>query len=759
MALGASIVSSVPRPFTVNAQPDAGGTPSGELEASASTVDIGQPVKLTATNLRNVGSHVQFRLRGSLSFEPDCSDLRARTITPPLPETVSYMASVTVYGCAPGGPSTATVETTESVFIDDVQIHVNRPVTLTATESTIDIGASTQVNARNLPLDVGTSVRFGLLGPLDFDRGCTSRTSNRSVTTSRSTTVVLTATTTIYGCAPGGTGTVILRTTAGRELKRTQIEVNPPPPVLTASRNPVYIGQSTKLTATGLPADVGPSVTFRYVGFLHHNRNCASQTSAPAQHRVTRTPTYTARTTVYGCPPGGDTTVYLETSDGRSLASLEISVLPPPITVPSSPINIGDSAKIAASNLFNVGNTVIFALTGPLHFNQDCGGSQSTLRTSIDGNSSVYSRIARTKIYGCSPGGSGTVTLKKKDGTILNSAAVTVNPSSGSIPTGEITASLETVGIGQSFTLTVSNLNTHGATPELKVDGPIHADQYCGLSTETTAAITGTIANNSEHTYYGCVPGGSAIVSLVAGDFTLDTVTVKVSEPPEYAPMIQRPGSGTYCRFPFTNPILTASSATSVRSPGGYSHIATAEIWAGSYRVPELSNRCVEARFTNESTPGGSLSTWSGIKYETQRRLRLVPEINLENLLQGEYDAVLDLFYEPEPISEGEIVSPEVSTTCERCKGGTLQTVQHVVAGKIIKHSKIHVRGQHTFNVDNWSQTVDSSTSWKVTTHLIIDPPSAGIEQIRSEVADLLFGHVADLVDRFLNWIWENVRP
>ena len=107
--------------------------------------------------------------------------------------------------------------------------------------------------------------------------------------------------------------------------------------------------------------------------------------------------------------------------------------------------------------------------------------------------------------------------------------------------------------------------------------------------------------------------------------------------------------------------------------------------------------------------------------------------------MRGEFDAFLDLFYYPDPIAHGEIVSPLVSATCNTCEGGTLQTVQCIVPGKIVKYSMINLRGQHTFNVGNWNHTVDTSTSQTVSMFLETNL-FAPIEQARSEVTDLIAG-------------------
>ena len=193
-------------------------------------------------------------------------------------------------------------------------------------------------------------------------------------------------------------------------MKRITLNVNPAPPVLTASRKTIYVSNSTMLTATGLPADVGANVVFRFVGHLDYSSNCDNGIVRAPRNNVSRTATFTARTTAYGCAPGGDTTVFLETTDGHPLASIDIFVRLPELHISPDPINIGQSATINASNIFN-GPSVQFEIDGPGDFSASCTGVSSSL---IGSPPVIVNGTTATKdLFGCSPGGTAIVTMKK----------------------------------------------------------------------------------------------------------------------------------------------------------------------------------------------------------------------------------------------------------------------------------------------------------------------------------------------------------
>ena len=171
---------------------------------------------------------------------------------------------------------------------------------------------------------------------------------------------------------------------------------------------------------------------------------------------MSRSAIFTARTTAYGCAPGGDTTVFLETTDGRPLASIKIFVKPPDLNISPNPIDIGQSATITATNVFNVGGRIKFEINSPADFNQSCTDASSSL---IESPPVIVSGNTATKdLFGCSPGGTAIVTLKKIDGTFLNSTTVTVNPPSSPVPTGRLTVGPATIDIGDATYIVVDGL-------------------------------------------------------------------------------------------------------------------------------------------------------------------------------------------------------------------------------------------------------------------------------------------------------------
>ena len=507
-------------------------------------------------------------------------------------------------------------------------------------------------------------------------------------------------------------------------------------------------------------------MTFRVTGPLRLTIGCTYSTARSSDAGPTgrTTVTYFARTTVYGCAPHGEGTVILETSDGVRLASMQITVKPPRLKVPQEPINVGQPVTVVATNLYNV-SSVIFGLSGPLHFNQSCTAERSrsanTLRSPRAGDR------ASVDIYGCAPGGTGIITLKNQDRTILNSASITVNPPSGNTPTGEISASLTTIDIGQETVLTVSNLNTYDVDAVLEFKGPIDADQFCrhsdGERPTPPPGTTSPVINNSDHTFYGCVPGGTATVKLKVGDFTLDTVTIEVNDPPEYAVLIPPPGPGYLCRIPrsFASTKVNDRSAT-IRSIGGYAHTATTEIWealmtisASPFVAPRPSSkRCIEARIINESSPGTTHSYWTGDLYVTESALQ-TPVIDVDALIAGDFADFISLFAIQEPLMDGTL-EREIDGSCHLCRGGTIQTNQLVRDGGTIKHYTVHVFSEHTFVLGGESETIELQVSQQISpvTHLL---GGAYVTFVVAQLVSLGLDFALDKLIELATWIIMNI--
>ena len=413
--------------------------------------------------------------------------------------------------------------------------------------------------------------------------------------------------------------------------------------------------------------------------------------------------------------------------------------------------------QIAATNLFNVGANVVFSLTGPLHFNQSC---TDTASRSIDGDDiSVSGGTARTTIYGCAPGGMGTVMIKKTDGTLLNSASVTVKDVSGNNPTGDLSVSLQTIDAGQSVVITASNLTLHGLTAVLDTQGPIDTDEYCGATTGPAPPST-PVTDGSTHTYYGCVPGGTATVALKAGNYVLDSIKINVNKPPDYADFIESPGPAIYCGLLGLFRRIVANESKTIQSPGGYTHTATIEIWESFVATENPSqqqeifsyekDRCIEARISNSSSPGSANSTWESRLYVTTPYLT-DPKINIDVITQGDNSSTfIDFLDDPNPTSSSPLQSS--STSCALCVGGTTQTHAIILEGGFFIHDTVHLFSEHTFDNANLQNTIEFNLSHQTSNRTDITQSNI-VSVVVSELLELLPEYVLSKLVQLANWL------
>ncbi len=247
-------------------------------------------------------------------------------------------------------------------------------------------------------------------------------------------------------------------------------------------------------------------------------------------------------------------------------------------------------------------------------------------------------------------------------------------------------------------------------------------------------------------------------MKLKSGSTVLDTVTITVNEPPTYASMIPSLGHAIACSgINIYHRDKIKSHSETIRSPGGYTHTATVEIWEALMLtliglpdyliVIDESQRCIEVRIINESSPGAAQSSWSGMLYDTRPRL-IDPDIDLEALMQRDFSDFIILFNDPDPKSDGTLVRT-ITHNCATCSGGTIQTQKHILPGGALVHYAVHLFSQHTFSVGDWRRTIDLEISNTVTPHATDD----FFEAIVAELVDLLFGYVKDLLERFARWI------
>ena len=273
---------------------------------------------------------------------------------------------------------------------------------------------------------------------------------------------------------------------------------------LEAVPDSIDVGEASTLTASNL-LNVGAHVAFVLEGPIHFNASCSDSAARSIDGPVGSSGS-TAERTVYGCAPGGIATARLTTTGGVELDSVTITVNRPPpsgdLSVSKKVIDVGEAATVTATNLLNVGTHVTFALSGPIHFNQSCTDDASG---ATGGARGTRSGSAQTTVYGCAPGGAATVRLTTNEGIQLDTITITVNPP---LPSGDLSATSTAIRVGQSTTLTASNLVGVGSHVALELTGPIHFNVSC------TSGSLPRSGDTASRLIYGCAPGGTATVRL-----------------------------------------------------------------------------------------------------------------------------------------------------------------------------------------------------------------------------------------------------
>lgn len=178
-----------------------------------------------------------------------------------------------------------------------------------------------------------------------------------------------------------------------------------------------------------------------------------------------------------------------------------------------------------------------------------------------------------------------------------------------------------------------------------------------------------------------------------------------------------------------------------IKSPGGFTHEARSEIWAGSIFFPSLLSDkwCVQARFVNISTPGANSSSWEGDKYETSVD---IVDFDLDKLIKERSISGFTKFLrDTEPDRENDDpISSIGPRACQDCRGGTIQTDFEFIDQKVIKYSIIHLYGKHTFTVGNWSETVFTNAKWRVL---------SAIPDENADISNIIVQIGIELVDEF----------
>ena len=125
-------------------------------------------------------------------------------------------------------------------------------------------------------------------------------------------------------------------------------------------------------------------------------------------------------------------------------------------------------------------------------------------------------------------------------------------------------------------------------------------------------------------------------------------------------------------------------------------------MWETRVSLVDFNTFCYEARIYNESEPGATASSWRGDVYKGEIAIL---DTDVTALLDLDWDGFIQILPWTVPERDDD---PESSAReeCFNCMGGGIQTVAFNVDTKFAKRPTIHVFGEHTFALGDWTQTV-----------------------------------------------------
>ena len=195
---------------------------------------------------------------------------------------------------------------------------------LKVSKDPIDISEKAVLTAYDLKNLPSGNVKFKLSGPIRFNSACTNTAS--AAQGEEATIAAGTATTDIYGCSPGGSGTARVTTSTDVELASITVNVNTPTATptpqgdISADPSTITIGQGTLVQATNLQTN-GKGARFVKEGPLHDTSSCGLpglRGEDPEEQSDNDKSQW-----FYGCAPGGDATVKLVTLDKTATVVLD----------------------------------------------------------------------------------------------------------------------------------------------------------------------------------------------------------------------------------------------------------------------------------------------------------------------------------------------------------------------------------------------------------------------------------------------------
>ena len=325
------------------------------------------------------------------------------------------------------------------------------------------------------------------------------------------------------------------------------------------------------MTAEWEPPGIAP-----WLGFATDSTAVLGRSSRCSGTRFVEPPSE-ARLTVYGCE-GGSGTVELRAGSitGRLLDSITITVrTPTPTPTPVTPsgelsatktsIVVGDEVTVSAVNVSPSGQSVYIVTNGRLGF-----AGPGTCHFEIGPRSSGKSTRSWT-LEGCSPPGSGSVTLKTSHNgqtLVLDSITIDVSPAPTATPTPNTPLPTATPPAVSNLVATASTTSVRLSWNELDGASKYRVEHRLATSTGAwtrvdTTAYARNVTNLAPDTSYAfkirAYGDGTKYEAAWGAEAATTVSTVALAKPPAPAGLGASAPSGTAGRVTLTWSRLTGA--------------------------------------------------------------------------------------------------------------------------------------------------------------------------------------------------------
>ena len=561
------MVAATPTPTptpTHTPTPIPGSKPTGKLEASKSSVSVGDSFNVTAKDVIPANTQIKFRVTSHFSTEACTSSSSAGAAYDLFIAQATAPVTITLYGCTTGTGDVKLLRKSDNYEIAKISIKINERPTATPTSTPTFTPTSTHTPT---PTFTPTPTHTPTYTP-------------------------------------------------------TPTPVPKPTGKLEATKSNIYMGDSFDVTAKDVvPANT--QIKFRVTSHFS-TEACTSSSSAGVEYDLLTAQAIAPVTiTLYGCTAGTGDVKLLRKSDNYEIAKISTTIserptptptftptpthtptythTPTPLPKPTgtleaseSEIYLRDSFEVTAKDVVPANTQIKFRVTS--HFSTGACTSSSSAGVEYDLFTAQATAPLTITLYGCTAGTGDVKLLRKSDNYEITKISIDINerptatptptPTPTRTPTHTPTATptrtpTPTRTSTPTFTPTPTPTDTPTPTPTPRPDGEISASKSSinerqsvrvwahdlvpsNLSTKIqlsskmslyySCSPRGGSTTSKSRYIYGCSAGTGYATLRTSSGIYLDRVYITVKRPPTATPTPTRTPTPTPTPEPVTPP-------------------------------------------------------------------------------------------------------------------------------------------------------------------------------------------------------------